>query len=306
MMGVTGASRRDQRGRGYSMGLITDIDSAAEGYEAVSLPLLPEDPSGTQGLDGRCSAAAAPADQAGRDLPALPGRPVRAPELASWYTDRGFHFYVADLRRLADAAGWRPATPCRTARRNSAPTSAAWTPPRSTSGRPTGWRPWCSAHTPPGRWSPRSGATPARQPARGRAILASPALRAGSWLARLAGGRRRRAAPLLAVLRRRVRHGLDISCPVLVLCPATDWDATSATGGPAPSATGLASGQATMRLGPHVTWRKVEEAGPAGTGLPQLLDEQGRWLGAYLSGQARDQLLQTGWILARVPSAPGR
>ena len=44
-----------------------------------------------------------------------------------------------------------------------------------------------------------------------------------------------------------------------------------------------------MRLGPHVTWRKVDEAG--GAGLRQLLDEQGRWLGAYLSGQIRDQLL---------------
>ncbi len=274
------------------MGLITDIDSAAEGYEAVSLPLLPEDPPGTQGLDGAVlrRRSARPTKRAVIYLHCLDDPFVPA-DLASWYTDRGFHFYVADLRRLAKAG--QPETG------HAVPDSAAELGAyfgcldtaaqhvREADGMETvvlGAHAtgalvaalWCHA---------RRGSRPADA-----LILASPALRAGSWLARLAGGRRRRAAPLLAVLRRRVRHGLDISCPVLVLCPATDWDATSATGGLL-SATGLASGQATMRLGPHVTWRKVEEAGPAGTGLPQLLDEQGRWLGAYLSGQARDQLL---------------
>ena len=269
------------------MGLITDIDGAAEGYEAVSLPLLPEDPASAQGLDGAVlrRRSARPTKRAVIYLHCLDDPFVPA-DLASWYTDRGFHFYVADLRRLADtgrvetghavqdsatelgayfacldtaAQHVREADGMETVVLGAHATGALVAPL------------WCHA---------RRGSRPADA-----LILASPSFRAGSWLSRLAGGRRR-AAPLLAVLRRRVRRGLDISCPVLVLCPAADWDAT---GGPA-GLPGL-GGQATMRLGPHVTWRKVDEAGPGGPGLGELLDEQGRWLGAYLSSQIRDQLL---------------
>ena len=272
------------------MGLITDIDGAAEGYEAVSLPLLPEDPSGAQGLDGAVlrRRSARPTKRAVIYLHCLDDPFVPA-ELASWYTDRGFHFYVADLRRLADSGRVETGH----AVQDSATELGAYFACLDTAaqhvreadgvetvvlcGHASGALVaalWCHA---------RRGSRPADA-----LILASPALRAGSWLSRLAGGRRR-AAPLLAVLRRRVRRGLDISCPVLVLCPAADWDAT---GGPAglPRLGGL-GGPATMRLGPHVTWRKVDEAGPDGPGLGQLLDEQGRWLGAYLSSQIRDQLL---------------
>ncbi len=77
-------------------------------------------------------------------------------------------------------------------------------------------------------------------------VLASPALRGGSWLARTVGRRltapSRRTPPLLAVARRRVRRGLDISCPVLVLCPSEDWDAPGGTGGPARAAGGRRPG----------------------------------------------------------------
>jgi Serine aminopeptidase, S33 len=274
------------------MGLITDIDGAAEGYEAVSLPLLPEDPPGTQSLDGAVlrRRSARPTKRAVIYLHCLDDPFVPA-GLASWYTDPGFHFYVADLRRLGESG--------RTETGHAVPDSAAELGAyfacldtaahhvRVADGMETVVlcahatgalvaALWCHA---------RRGSRPADA-----LILAGPALRPGSWLARVAGGRRRHAAPLLAVLRRRVRRGLDISCPVLVLCPATDWDATGGTGGLL-ALPGLAGGPATMRLGPHVTWRKVEEAGPGGTGLPQLLDEQGRWLGAYLSRQIRDQLL---------------
>jgi len=272
------------------MGLITDIDGAAEGYEAVSLPLLPEDPSGAQGLDGAVlrRRSARPTKRAVIYLHCLDDQFVPA-ELASWYTDRGFHFYVADLRRLAgggrvetghavlDSAAELDAyfTCLDTAAQHVQEADGMETVVLSA--HATGALVaalWCHA---------RRGSRPADA-----LILASPALRTGSWLSRLAGGRRR-AAPLLAVLRRRVRRGLDISCPVLVLCPAAEWDAT---GGPAglPGLAGL-GGPATIRLGPHVTWRKVDEAGPGGPGLGQLLDEQGRWLGAYLSSQIRDQLL---------------
>ncbi len=274
------------------MGLITDIDGAVEGYEAVSLPLLPEDPAGAPGLDGAVlrRRSARPTKRAVIYLHCLDDPFVPA-DLASWYTERGFHFYVADLRRLADTG--------RVETGHSVEDSAAELSAyfacldtaaqhvRDADGMETvvlGAHAtgalvaalWCHA---------RRGRRPADA-----LILARPSLRAVSWRARLAG-RGRRAAPLLTVIRRRVRRGLDISCPVLVLCPATDWDATGATSGllalPA-----LAGGQATMRLGPHVTWRKVEEEDdPGGSGLGQLLDEQGRWLGAYLSGQIRDQLL---------------
>ena len=272
------------------MGLITDVNGTAEGYEAVSLPLLPEDPPGTQGLDGAVlrRRSARPTKRAVIYLHCLDDPFVPA-DLASWYTDRGFHFYVADLRRLGDTS-W---TETGHAVQDSAAELGAYFACLDTAAQhvreadgmetvvlcahATGALVaalWCHA---------RRGSRPADA-----LILASPALRAGSWLARLAGGRRRRAVPLLPVIRRRVRRGLDISCPVLVLCPATDWDATSGTSGLL-ALPGLAGGQATMRLGPHVTWRKVDEAG--GAGLRQLLDEQGRWLGAYLSGQIRDQLL---------------
>ncbi|HEY9243587.1 MAG TPA: alpha/beta hydrolase [Streptosporangiaceae bacterium] len=271
------------------MGLITDIGGAAEGYEAVSLPLLTEDPTGTQGLDGAVlrRRSARPTKRAVIYLHCLDDPFVPA-GLASWYTDRGFHFYVADLRRLGDTGP--------TVLDSAAEVSAyfacldmAAQHVRDADGMETvvvGAHDtgalvaalWCHA---------RRGGSPADA-----LILASPAFGAGSWLARLAVGRHR-AAPLLAVLRRRVRRGLDISCPVLVLCPATDWDATGGSSGLLPRP-GLAGGHATMRLGPHVTWRKVDEASPARAGLGQLLDEQGRWLGAYLSSQIRDQLLLSG------------
>ena len=271
------------------MGLITDID-AAEGYEAVSLPLLPEDPSGAHGLDGAVlrRRSARPTKRAVIYLHCLDDPFVPA-ELAGWYTDRGFHFYVADLRRLAD--GGRMETGH--AVLDSAAELEAYFTCLDTaaqhvreadgmetvvlSAHATGALVaalWCHA---------RRGSRPADA-----LILASPALQSGSWLSRLAGGRRR-TAPLLAVLRRRLRRGLDISCPVLVLCPARDWDAAGGPGGLL-AVPGL-GGQATVRLGPHVTWRMVDEAGPGGPGLGQLLDEQGRWLGAYLSSQIRDQLL---------------
>ena len=61
------------------MGLIMDVHGAAEGYEAVALPLLLEEPSGTHGLDGAVlRRRSARPDQAGSDLPALHERRFRA------------------------------------------------------------------------------------------------------------------------------------------------------------------------------------------------------------------------------------
>jgi hypothetical protein len=112
-------------------------------------------------------------------------------------------------------------------------------------------------------------------------------------------------SPLLAGARRRLRQGLDIACPVLVMCPATGWKVPGGAGGLLPSPA-LVGRRATIRLGEHVTWLEVppglpglprqagHPGGPAAGlvgGRRRFFDELGRWLGAYLSGEIRDQLL---------------
>jgi hypothetical protein len=278
------------------MGLIMDVHGAAEGYEAVALPLPLEEPSGTYGLDGAVlrRRSARPTKRAVIYLHCMNDAFVPA-DLASWYTERGFHFYVADLRRLDD--------PGRPAAENHAEELGEYLACLDTAVRHVREADgietvvlcahasgaiiaalWCHARR-------------ASQPA-DALVLASPALRGGSWLARTVGRRltvpSRRTPPLLAVARRRVRRGLDISCPVLVLCPPVDWDAPGGTGGRlALPGTGA---RATIRLGAHVTWLRLDGAQP-GQALPGgparrlVLDELARWLSAYLSGQIRDQLL---------------
>ena len=78
-----------------------------------------------------------------------------------------------------------------------------------------------------------------------------------------------------------------------MLYPSQDWDAPAA--GQAARAAGP-GGQATIRLGAHVTWLRLEgvqpaQALPGGTARKRVFDELARWLSAYLSGQIRDQLL---------------
>jgi len=104
-----------------------------------------------------------------------------------------------------------------------------------------------------------------------------------------------------AVLRgqRQLRRGLDIGCPVLVLCSAASsrprqWDEVLHRTDTVLNASHIA--QLAPRLGRRVTCLRIEG------GLHDLMlsekpvrkhvyDELGRWLGAYLSGQVRDRLL---------------
>ena len=282
------------------MGIITDIDGAAEGYEAVTLPLDEEAP-GIAGLDGAVlrRRSARPTKRAVIYLHCMDD-PFVPPDLAGWYTDRGFHFYAADLRRLGDPGRPPQASRAEELAEYLASLDSAAAHVRDADGIETvvlcahGTGAliaalWCHA---------RRGSQPADA-----LVLAGPALRSGSWLGRVlpggaAAGPASRPPALLAVIRRRVRRGLDIGCPVLVLCPASDWDAPGGTGG----LLGLpviAGGKATIRLGQHVTWLKVDDTEPAEVfpGEPgsatrkQVFDELGRWLSAYLSGQIRDQLL---------------
>ena len=73
-----------------------------KGTRRVILPLDEETP-GIAGLDGAVlrRRSARPTKRVVIHLDCM-GRPVRAADLAGWYTDRGFHFYVAALRRLGD------------------------------------------------------------------------------------------------------------------------------------------------------------------------------------------------------------
>jgi alpha-beta hydrolase superfamily lysophospholipase len=275
------------------MGLIMDVHGAAEGYEAVALPLLQEEPSGTHGLDGAVlrRRSARPTKRAVIYLHCMNDAFVPA-DLASWYTERGFHFYVADLRLLDD--------PGRPAAQNHAEELGEYLACLDTAVRHVREADgietvvlcahasgaiiaalWCQARR-------------ASQPA-DALVLASPSLRGGSWLAQAVGRRltvpRRRTPPLLAVARRRVRRGLDISCPVLVLCPSEDWDAPGGR-----LALPRAGARTTIQLGAHVTWLRLDGARPGqplpgGAARRLVFDELARWLSAYLSGQIRDQLL---------------
>jgi alpha-beta hydrolase superfamily lysophospholipase len=278
------------------MGLITDVHGTAEGYEAVALPLLLEEPSGTHGLDGAVlrRRSARPTKRAVIYLHCMSDSFVPA-DLASWYTERGFHFYVADLRRLGDPGRPPAETQAEELGEYLACLDTAVRHVRDADGietvvlcaHATGAiiaALWCHARR-------------ASQPA-DALVVASPSFGSGSWVARMVGRRvtvpSRRTPPLLTVARRRVRRGLDISCPVLVLCPSEDRDAPGGTGGLL--AIPVAGRKTTIRLGAHVTWLRLDgaqpgQALPGGAARKRVFDELARWLSAYLSSQIRDQLL---------------
>jgi alpha-beta hydrolase superfamily lysophospholipase len=196
--------------------------------------------------------------QSSRDTPA-------PADLASWFTERGFHFYVAALR-------W-PRRPGRLRRRGGRALTAAFAELdarcehlRTADGIDNvivtahgegalAAAMWCTA--------PPSGSHP------DALILYAPSF-----------GRGRRAA----------RRGLDIPCPVLVIGGTGRRRRLRLRRGAAtPPA-------ATIHLGSHVTWLRPAdgEARPDARepeDRRRFFDEMGRWLGAYMYGQVRDQLL---------------
>ncbi|HTZ23043.1 MAG TPA: hypothetical protein VMC83_03520 [Streptosporangiaceae bacterium] len=238
------------------MGLITERGSAADGYEAVPVPLASGEATGAM-LHRR---SALPSRRSVLYLHCRPGTFVPE-DLAGWYTERGFHFYVADLRpqegqradRRQAARFARLDTACRflreaeghdmiilTAGAADAATAAQWCDARREAGGPDAL------------------------------ILSSP------------------------VFGRRLRD-LDIACPVLVLSPAGGRPG----GRHRPR---RAKDPGAVKLGPHVTWLRLDSGldGQAGDGgqapganadRRQFFDEMGRWLGAYMYGGVRDQLL---------------
>ncbi len=207
-----------------------------------------------------------------------PGDPVAPADLASWFTERAFHFYVARLRVPATAAltGRRarhdlvPAfadldAACRrlreadgmasvlvTAHGRAAVAAALWSDSRQQvgDGQPGGSA-RADGRAAAGERSDQSGAD--------ALILSAPA-----WPK--------------ASLR------LHIACPVLVLA---GQNAARTGSRPWPHRS-RGRGAPPLQLGSHVTWLALADAS---ADRRRFLDELGRWLGAYMYGPLHDQLL---------------
>ncbi len=338
------------------MGLIiAEHDGVLDGYEAVQLPPAPEEP-GCRNAAMLRRRSARTSKRAVLYLHCLADSFVPE-DLASWYTERGFDFYVADLRPQAQldrpAAGRRGAadlsecfgaldamsaylrdseaidTVVVSAHAAGALIAALWCDARRQS-RPAdalilaspafgsgsrqrmfgrlrkGSR--TSEAGLPGKTASDGEASPAGQTASdGHATQAgqttpatsasqapaAPAGQAGEADTAWADGGR--LPGLLAGAQRQLRRGLDIACPVLVMCTAADWEAPE-DGPRRKRLRRQGGGHGTTRLGPHVTWLRIDEGltgplPPGGAESRPFFRELGRWLGAYLSGQFRDQLL---------------
>lgn len=263
------------------MGLMIEQSGAFE-YEAVALPPAPDVEAGSVGPAVFLRRSARPSRRAVLHLHDLTDSFAPA-DLARWYNERGFHFYVTDLEMREPLGGprRRPAWTARPARAFAALDSA------------------CQ------HMRDRDGID---------AIILSAQDESAATAARWCHARRARKPVDALILSnpdfgRGLSERLDIACPVLVI---------SASGSPGASAPGAGRrdarqrrGKDSIRLGQHVTWLYLDHdqaAGPAsGSGGPaadrlasgpgvtaerrRLFDEMGRWLGAYMYGQVRDQLL---------------
>jgi Serine aminopeptidase, S33 len=283
------------------MGLIAEHDGALHGYETVQFPAADEAGRRSAAMLRRRSARVT--KRAVLYLHCLADSFVPE-DLASWYTERGFHFYVADLRPQAQLD--KPAS----RRRGPADLGDCF---RALDAMSAYLRDceaidtvvvsahaagaliaalWCHA---------RRAAGPADA-----LILAGPAFGNGrrKRISRRLGTAGAAATPggaappqgMLPRAQRQLRSGLDIACPVLVMCTAADWDAPDDRRRRRQGLSRPGGGHGTIRLGPHVTWLRLadELTGPLPPGGPEstpFFRELGRWLGAYLSGQFRDQLL---------------
>ena len=274
------------------MGVITESDGAAGEYEEVEIPAAPDTDGGLAGSVLRRKSPR-PSRRAVLYVHSSRGSGVPS-DLARWFTERGFHFYLADVgpQRIPGGRASLARVRRRAARRaRFARLDAACGYLRETDGIDSvvisahsadalTVALWCDA---------RRDAEPP-----GALILSSPAFG------------------------RRLRRGLRIACPVLVMSPAAgqagSGQAGSGQAAPpkisrfrrkldsramAPAGARFrrrGSNGITTALGPHVTWlwlasglEGAEHASAADRRL--LFDEMGRWLGAYMYGKVRDQLI---------------
>jgi Serine aminopeptidase, S33 len=245
------------------MGLTTERDSAVGGYEAVPVP--PADDA---------KAGSGPAVLRRRS--ALPTRravlylhceqDTFVPEdTATWYTERGFHLYAADLR----------------------PQEGLDRPARRRKGKGPGQGE---------RFAGLDAACRHLRDSEGIEMIlmtahGAGALTAAQWCdARRDDGLADALILSSPAFGRQLRKGLNIACPVLLMSPPEEKKPRR---GPRLR---RRTDAAAARLGPHVTWLRLEEGlGGAEAGADDdrrnYFDEMGRWLGAYMYGKVRDQLL---------------
>jgi alpha-beta hydrolase superfamily lysophospholipase len=240
------------------MELITEQGGAADGYEVVTLP-------GAAKMTGGLGSAVflrrstRPSRRAVLHLHDLTDSFAPA-DLARWYNERGFHFYVADLD---------PQASLEPARR-----------------RPARSRQSC--------FDELDSACAHLRDADGIDAIILSAQASAGLTAALWCDARREIRPVDALILsspefgRGLRSSLDIACPVLVI---------SASDGLTPLRPPRRERRASdaIRLGQHVTWLHLDQGADDGTApgydRKRLFDEMGRWLGAYMYGQLRDQLL---------------
>lgn len=285
------------------MGLIMEHGGPAEGYETVPVPVAAagDEPQGRSAAILR-RRSVRPSKRAVMYVHCLSDSFVPA-DLADWYTGRAFHFYAADLRAVT--AGERRAAQdgnqaagelsecfahldAAAAYLRAADSIETLVVSAHAAGALIAAL-WCHA---------RRGSRPVDA-----LILANLDLGAGQpgratrrWLTRAkTAGESGASSPLLAGAQRRLRRGLDIACPVLVMCPPGDWDVPGGAGSLL-ALRMLAGGRVTIHLGEHVTWLKLDGGLPgqvlsADPERKRFFDEISRWLSAYLSAEIRDQLL---------------
>ena len=269
------------------MTLVTEYREELGEYDSVPIPgLRRADRDGTALLRRRSGRTAR---RAVLYLPGLDGAdgplgPAMPDGLADWYDERGFGFYLASLGAPGGAGVTASLDRVLCALDGMAQvlrvTEGIDTLVVSGDGAgATVTALWCAGRRP--------GPADAL-------VLTAPAVPGGSrprggfspWPP---GSRRLRAAAA-----RRLAGGADIGCPVLVL-------SGTPSGAGEPAAAGRRArrgerGPGPLPLGPHVTWLRLRVPGdrplpPRGPGAGPFYRELGRWLGAYLTGPFRDQLL---------------
>ncbi|HET9895842.1 MAG TPA: hypothetical protein VFQ44_13015 [Streptosporangiaceae bacterium] len=244
------------------MGLIADHGGDFGGrdyeYEAVALPA----PAGAD-IDAGSAVfvrrSVRPSRRAVLHLHELSDSLAPA-DLVRWYNERGFHFYLTDVERAeSQSSAWRGSV----------------------------------AKSPRSAFASLDAACAYLREADGIDAIILSAQDASALTAALWCDARPVTRPVDALIlsapdfgRARVR--LDIACPVLVISAAGQWRDTRRK----------QRGGEGIRLGQHVTWLQIDasagEGGRPGVPSPgrrRLFDEMGRWLGAYMYGQVRDQLL---------------
>jgi alpha-beta hydrolase superfamily lysophospholipase len=237
---------------------------STDGYEPVPVPVRAAGSGGGAVMFRRRSAQ--PSRRAVLHVQAA-GDPAVPSDLARWFTERAFHFYLTGMRLPGQLAG-RPGQAAAGARFGQAfaDLDAACCHLREADGID-------------------------------HLIVTAQdkgALAAALWTDRLqAGGPDGATADALIlfgpVLPARPGLQLNIACPVLVL--AQDAGAPGSASGRSWPLRSRRADPAPARLGSHVTWLQLP--GPAARacdGRQAFFTELGRWLGAYMYG-VRDQLL---------------